>query len=198
MKDQDNPYRPPATTTGFDESTELTGKIEIFAQFVFTADHYLESLRRYRCLRPERWLWTFVRVGCAILGASFAVLFLGFGIALGGALPIGLGVGLIPVSAFLFFSHKLVERGERQKFCNSPNCDRVVSLHFSSDAMYWLSETSQATIKWNEFSRAVFFRDGVLLFQGPNVVHWVPDDLFTHGEAFSLRQFISTKVDTRR
>jgi hypothetical protein len=43
----------------------------------------------------------------------------------------------------------------------------------------------------------VIFNDGVLIFQGPKMVHWVPDSTLEHNDdAAKLRNLVKSKLAT--
>ena len=153
-----------------------TGHGSVFARgmsliqyrFKFTDEFLLTASLRYR-----RQLWW--RRPFHALKGTLAIVILGLGVlcaafgsrwtlvafaAFAGALTLGW-----PIDAWVI----------RRRFRKSPyrNDDIVFSL--SEDGAHITGRDSEVRMGWSSFTKVRRFKDGVLLFQGPQFFNWLPD-----------------------
>ncbi len=154
----------------------MKSRIYITSRFVFTPQHLVDTLTRYRLQHRGRWLWRWFR-----WVAAFIFVLVAF---------IGLFVPQYIASAFmmalaiiLFFLHKIDDYLATRSFRNSPHCDALQVIHLSDDGFRAESEIEQVIPKWTAFSRAVIFNDGVLhflaisllsKFNSVSTIEWTP------------------------
>jgi hypothetical protein len=137
-------------------------------RFRFSEDHLLTSLLRFR---QQVW-WRKPFIGLKwILGLTFAiplVIFVYKGIpALAGIFGAIVGALLLgwPIDAWIV----------RRRFRKSPFHDDEIVFSISERGSHVVGRNSETLVGWANFTKARRFKDGLLLFQGPNVVNWLPD-----------------------
>jgi hypothetical protein len=137
-------------------------------RFTFSEEFLITANLRYR--RQLAWrkpfyglkgLLTFILIG---LGALLAIaaeawLFIPFA-AIAGSLLLGW-----PIDSWLL----------RQRFRKSPYYNDDISLSLTEEGLHGIGRTSEMRLGWALFTKARRFNDGLLLFQGPHVFHWLPD-----------------------
>lgn len=133
----------------------------------FSEDHFLLSLLRYQqqvwWLRPFfefKWLLVFLfgvpMVFFAYKGVPvLAAVFMG-GIALSMSWPI---------HAWII----------RRRFRKSPFHNEEIEFSLSASGTHAFSGNSEVRNSWAIYTGARRFKDGLMLFQGPNVFNWLPD-----------------------
>ena len=144
-------------------------------------DYYVTAYARYRRqLWWYRWLW---RAKVLAWIGLVALIYLAFIYSFKGARadspPIGLLLCLL-LGAGLIFSAPLcraVCSRRRIRKIATLNDDWVIRL--SDDGMSSSSKRSEGRLDWSGFSRARRLADGLLLFQGPHLFHWLPDSART-------------------
>lgn len=185
-----NPYNPPspASETSGGESPGCFNAVN--ASFVFSPEHLVETLTRYRSQHLGRRIWRWVRYFAAFI--FLVVAFVGLFIPQYGA-----SAFMLALAVFMFFPHKIDDFLARRNFRKSPHCSTHQTLRFSDEGLRSSSEVHESTLKWSAFSRAVIFNDGVLIFQGPKMVHWIPDtSLERFDDAATLRNLVKSKLTT--
>jgi hypothetical protein len=61
-----------------------------------------------------------------------------------------------------------------RSFRQSPFCNELVRIEFDDRGFHGRGEIGNVDLAWVVFIKVVHFRDGFLLFQGSNVVNWIP------------------------
>lgn len=184
-----NPYDPPLQAS---ITADAGNRDTLTARFVFSSDHLIETLTRYRSQRFGRWIWNWLRYAAAFvfLVVAVAALFVP---------QYGASVFMLTSAVFMFFPHKIDDFLAKRNFRKSPHHNTQQMIQLSDDGLYSKSEVQESTLKWTAFSRAVIFHDGVLIFQGPKMVHWLPDRVFEHErDAIDLRKLVESKLDHKR
>lgn len=187
-----NPYEPPtpASTTKEDAAAGDSGALT--ARVLFTSEHLIETLTRYRSQHLGRRIWKWFRYAAALVFLIVAVI--GFFIPQYGA-----SVFMLALAIFMFFPHKIDDFLAQRNFRKSPHYNTQQMILLSDGGLYSKSEVQESTLKWTAFSRAVIFRDGVLMFQGPKTVHWLPDRAFERErDALDLRKLVESKLPTNQ
>ena len=82
------------------------------------------------------------------------------------------------------------------KYCNrkSPHVSENVEITLSEKGFHAVSSKSETKAKWSIFTKAVAFRDGFLLFQGPRLFNWLPSDKITEGNIENLIDLIKANI----
>jgi hypothetical protein len=145
-------------------------------RFTFSEDYLIAANLRYRQqVAGRRWFFTlkwFLGAVLLALGALCAVfaarwLFVAFG-AIAGSLLLGW-----PIDKWLM----------KRRLRKSPVWNDNVAFTFSGEGVYVTTRDSESKIAWSGFTKARRFRDGLLLFQGPQFYNWLPDAAATTPEA---------------
>ncbi|WP_197138574.1 YcxB family protein [Crateriforma conspicua] len=185
-----NPYDPPLpASTDTDGESPHAGNA-VTATFVFSPEHLIETLTRYRSQHLGRRIWRWVRYAAALVFLLVTVvgLFIPQYVA---------SIFMLALAVFMFFPHKVDDFLARRNFHKSPHCNTLQTVRFTDEGLHSSSENQDSTLKWTAFSRAVVFNDGVLIFQGPKMVHWFPDNILDRkGDAESLRNLVESNLTT--
>lgn len=164
-----NPYDPTPAKRQVGEQPTLDAPGNIVCRLVFTPDHMIETLSRYRSQYLGRQVGVAIRYTCAsILMAAALFAFLYLQNYRAGAL-------MLAFACFLFVSHMIDNFLARRRLHKSPHCNSHATIMISESGLRFDSDIEESNLKWTAFSRAVVFGDGVLLFQGPAMLHWIPD-----------------------
>jgi hypothetical protein len=76
----------------------------------------------------------------------------------------------------------------------SPHLNEDVEITLSENEFKAVSPKSEIKAKWSIFTKAVAFRDGFLLFQGPRLFNWLPSNRISEGNINKLIDLIRTKI----
>lgn len=137
--------------------------------FKYTNNHLITSMERYR---QQLWWrrpfivyrWPIVITCLVSLPVSFhfhlKIVFILTGAALG-ALLLGW-----PIDKW----------NTKHRFKKSPYYNDELVITLSDDGFQAKGTNNEVKLNWNAFTKAVRFSDGVMLFQGPHVFNWLPDD----------------------
>lgn len=89
------------------------------------------------------------------------------------------------IAGMLFLTWPIDAYFLRRRFRKSPFYNDEVSLTFSEEGLHAVGKASEVRGKWPIFTKARRFGDGLLLFQGPQVFHWLPDSAATTPDAIA-------------
>jgi len=187
-----NPYDSPRADSQHGTIFDTGSVGTIASRFVFTPEHLVDTLERFRSQHPARQWWRWFRYFAALIFVLVALA--------------GLFVPQHWVSAFMaalaifmFFPHKIDDYLATRNFRKSPHCNAEQAIYLSDDGFRAESEIEQTTIKWSAFTNAVIFDDGVLLYRGPKLVNWIPDATLGGDDAApKIRQLLAGKLPTRQ
>jgi hypothetical protein len=155
----------------------------------------IEALDRYRSVRYGGRIWS---VGWVIGVAAFAFSALG-AIWLGnyaGAVFLGAFTGLLAVA------QRVDNWWAKRAFRSTPHLDEELTLEFSGDGYHAWSVLQDTRLQWSIFTKVIHFEDGVLIFQGPTIFHWIPFSAIAEGSqmedlALLLRSRITDHEERR-
>ncbi|RTZ59256.1 MAG: hypothetical protein DSZ32_05560 [Gammaproteobacteria bacterium] len=142
--------------------------MEAIYKIQYTEKHLLTSIRRYREQVP--WRRPFIKYRWPLVALFFFALVLGIGynrfvviVASGflGSLLIGW-----PIDAMI----------AKNRFKKSPYCHDKIKITLTDRGMEASGTNSQISVDWPMFTKARRFDDGFLLFQGPHLFNWLPDE----------------------
>ena len=137
-------------------------------RFTFSEEYLIEANLRFRRQLPWRRPFYGLKGVLAFillaLGAFVAVaakwwLLVPFG-AFAGALFLGW-----PIDAWLL----------RRRFRKSPYYNDEIALAISDEGIHGSGRSSETRLNWSIITKARRFSDRLLLFQGPQVFHWLPN-----------------------
>lgn len=63
----------------------------------------------------------------------------------------------------------------KRRLRKSPFHNNDLSFRLSPEEIHITGNNEDARLKWSAFSKARRFRDGLLLYQGPQFFNWLPD-----------------------
>jgi hypothetical protein len=64
----------------------------------------------------------------------------------------------------------------RHQFRKSPYCGSDVTIQMDNDGFRASQDQGNVDLRWNAFTKARRLKNGILLFQGPHVYNWLPDN----------------------
>jgi hypothetical protein len=137
-------------------------------RFTFSEEFLLTANLRYRrqlwWQRPFygfKWLLVLILIGLGVICAVFGTvsLFIPFG-AIAGGLFLGW-----PLDSWLL----------RRGFRKSPFHNDEITITLTDDGVHAVGKSSETRVGWASFTKARRFKDGLLLFQGPQLFNWLPD-----------------------
>ena len=76
----------------------------------------------------------------------------------------------------------------------SPHVNENVEITLSEKGFHAVSSKSETKAKWSIFTKAVAFRDGFLLFQGPRLFNWLPSNKISEGNIENLIGLIKANI----
>ena len=145
-------------------------------------DYYVTAYERYRRqLWWYRWLRAAVVLGWFALATWFALVTL-ISFSKGAPtdwLSIGLFVFVLFGVAALIFCAPLSRVFLRRRIRKIPTLNDDCVIRLSDDGMSSSSKRGEGRLDWSGFSGAQRFADGLLLFRGPHMFHWLPDSACT-------------------
>ena len=148
-------------------------------------EHYLETLNRFRQHSSGAKVRAWVRYILAVLMIVFMLYVLSIS-------RYYLAIPLAVVSLTLLFGQVITNRSVKRAFRTTPYCDTKQVLRFDEIGVQTKTDFESTEATWHAFTKAIFFEDGILLFRGENMVHWIPDSSLeaTNG-ARRLRELIA-------
>lgn len=193
-----NPYNPPLPASDASENAVSDVIGAVTTTVVLTPEHYVEALKRCRSQHFGRRIWRWVRYAVALVFLLVALGGLAAPQSHMSASKLGLAGFMLALAFFMFFPHKIDDFFARRSFLKSPHCNIRQTMRFTDHGLYSSSEVQEGTLKWTAFSRAVIFKDGILIFQGPKLAHWIPDSgLEDSADSAKLRSLVKSKLETR-
>ncbi|MCB1824032.1 MAG: YcxB family protein [Candidatus Competibacteraceae bacterium] len=146
--------------------------MEATYKFRFSEDHLLAAMCKYREQIWWRRPFTKHRWSLAALAAIGLACCIYFGSVIGsGAFGGVIGATVLgwPIDAWII----------RRRFRKSPYHDDEVSITLSNEGFRAIGKTTNLEVQWSTYTKAWRFRDGLLLFQGPHLFNWLPDETAT-------------------
>ncbi|MEZ6100936.1 MAG: YcxB family protein [Pirellulaceae bacterium] len=156
-------YDPPSASPG--RTLENDGLAT--ARIAYTGDYLIEALIRYRAQRNGRIAWIVLRTIAILSFACFTVLAISQRHYL-------FGVFLAAFTVLLIVGQRIDNWRIKRALASSPHLNEELTLHLSDTDFHVWSAMQDTRLSWSLFSRAVYFDDGVLILQGPNLFHWIP------------------------
>jgi len=137
-------------------------------RFTFSEEFLIEANLRYRRQLPWR------RPFYGLKGVlAFILLALGAFVAVAAKWWL-----LVPFAAFagaLFLGWPIDAWFLRRRFRKSPYHNDEIALTISDEGVHGVGRSSETRLNWSLITKARRFSDGLLLFQGPQVFHWLPN-----------------------
>jgi hypothetical protein len=137
-------------------------------RFRFSEDHLLTSILRYR--QQVWWRRPFYGlkwVLAVLLGVLVAIC-----VANGLPIPAGIFGGFLGI---LLIGWPIDSWIARRRFRKSPYHNDELTFYLSKDGVHIVGRDHEVRIGWSTYTKARRFKDGLLLFQGPQMFNWLPD-----------------------
>ncbi len=185
-----NPYETPRSSLPITEHADVSTVGIVTARILFTPEHIIETLERYY----QQLSW--IRL-CRKLIFVASIVFLLFAV-----LTLFKQSYIVATVMFIFavclsFTHKIDEYLARRNFRRSPYYNTQQTIKLSVEGYQAVSELGDVFLKWSAFTSAVIHQDGVLIYQGPKMVHWIPDSALENAaDRLAIRQLLSAKLPT--
>jgi len=160
-------------------------------RFKYDEEFRVTSLRRYRRQHRARHLLAVVKALAALLLLALAA----FGLAHG--MP-WLTVFFVCVVILLFSGHLIDLWIFKRRLRRSPFRNEEVVITLAEEGVHGVSQKSDATLSWSAFTKACRFRDGFLLFQGPESFSWLPTPNLAKESQDELESLIRDKIKKYR
>lgn len=183
-----NPYQPPDDHSVESRPAPAYVDQTVKGKFNFTDDHLVESLRRLRSQsRWRKFWWWFRFLPLSLFVPIFVILLL--------SLHIIFAVVMLVFSLLCLFPHGIDEFRARRQLRKSPQFNAKFEYELSDAGFRAESEFEKVDFSWSLFSLAVIFPDGVLLYRGTKVIHWIPDaSLESTSDIPRIRELVAAKL----
>jgi hypothetical protein len=158
-------------------------------QIDVTDAYLLEGLARLRRSRRLRWLELLFLVFGAASIALVAVTSMMHG-------EWGLAIPAIPPAIFLLFFPPIADWIRRRRTLQSPYRGEWLNVLIEADGVRTESPSHRRKQLWAGYTRAVMLSDGILLYQAPGVVQWLPDDAIKSGSRELAESMIASHLST--
>jgi hypothetical protein len=137
-------------------------------RFTFSEEFLIEANLRYRRQLPWR------RPFYGLKGVlAFILLALGAFVSVAAKWWL-----LVPFAAFagaLLLGWPIDAWFLRRRFRKSPYHNDEIALTISDEGIHGVGRSSETRLNWSLITKARRFSDGLLLLQGPQVFHWLPN-----------------------
>jgi hypothetical protein len=100
------------------------------------------------------------------------------------------------VIILMLYGHKIDNFIIKYRNRKSPHINEYVEITLSENGFQAVSSKSETKAKWSIFTKAVAFRDGFMLFQGPRLYNWLPSNKISEGNIEKLIDLIRTNIQT--
>jgi hypothetical protein len=152
-------------------------------QYTLSEDFVADSNLRY--LRQHAWRKHFLGIKGVL-----ALILLVLGAVVAAVAKSWLLIPLATIAGTVFPGFAIDAWIEQRQFRKSPHYNDEISITLSDEGLNVTGRTSETRFAWSTFTKARRFSDGLLLFQGPQLMNWLPDsgaaDSASVGEAEHL------------
>lgn len=109
------------------------------------------------------------------------------------------GLVLATLGVLFFLIRPVLEWFTARSFKKSPFYDEEIQIEITDDGYHATSPRQDVMLKWSAFTKVDHFRDGFLLYQGPQVCNWLPlSSLHDPSEAKALEELLRAKIPRYR
>lgn len=144
-------------------------------RFCFNADTLIEGLRHWRKLQTPTWALWMSRLFLVFIAMILTA------VTINSRAP-WLALVVVFGCGYLLFLPRISDHRTRVQFRSSPYCNENITVVLSDEGFHATGEISRTSLTWQAYTRAVRFRDGFLLLQGPGVFNWLPDAALAEGK----------------
>lgn len=94
----------------------------------------------------------------------------------------------------LFFSRRIDYWIMKRRLKKSPFNNSRLQVSLTQEGFHAISDKSDVSLKWSAFTRAVRFRDGFLLLQGPSAFNWLPQSAMIEGSVEEVDRLLKEQT----
>ncbi len=156
-------------------------------QYTFDESFLIETFRRYR---QSRSLARFTKTLKILLGVCLLVLIIVSTLLMFYIAAIVLALFFTMLLLAVRIDDWLLTR----RFRKSPYYGDCIQIDLSADGMFSEGTKSSGKVTWTVFTKARRFADGFLLFQGPQVLNWLPIKSITAGTPKQVDELIRANI----
>ena len=162
------------------------------ANIEYTPDFVVAAWRQYRRQHRSRHVGLVIKLMALAVLSPLTLWMFWYGHVL-------VGLCLAAVSVFAFFTHRVDCWRVRRSAGKSPHCDEHCTIELTDAGLHSRSSKAETKLQWSAFTKVVHFTDGFMLFQGPQLFHWIPlSSLNAPSEAVELETLLRSKVQEHR
>lgn len=157
-------------------------------KFKFDDQFLLDGFKRYRRQHVVRNSWLYSKI---LLSLVFSILAL-VSLYQGDYILVFI---LAVVTILMLQGHKIDYLLIKHRGHKSPHINDHVEITLSENGFQAFSPKTETKAEWSIFTKAVAFRDGFLLFQGPKIYNWLPLNKISEGSAEKLIDLIKNNIE---
>jgi len=201
MNQPTNPYEVPksvASETEPQQPISIDTNQTVVARFVFSADHFVVSMKRYRQQAPYRTVWKWIRwvaASCMVAVAVMAILTFLF--ISGEPISLLLPALLVLLAWVAYYPEPLNNASARRRVKKSPHLDLDQEFRVSPEGIYMKSRLGESRFLWSAFHAASIMEDGIIIFHSAKLFYWIPDHSLTTSDGPKvIRQLCKENLKT--
>lgn len=156
--------------------------------FLFDEDFLVAAFRQYRKQRPSRHLLVTIKGIGLLLTVGVAALCINHG-------KWEAALIFTAFALLILVGSRIDDWLIRRRFRKSPYQNEDMMITLSEKGFHAIGSKSNSALDWSAFTKARYFSNGVLLFQGPGVFNWLPDMALTGSSPESTRELVASHVD---
>ena len=155
--------------------------------FRFDEKFLIDGFKKYRRQHAVRNTWFVLKIILSILFVILAIISAYHG-------DYKLIFFFAAVIIIMLFGHEIDYLLIKYRSRKSPHVNEDVEITLNENGFQAVSSKSETKSKWSIFTKAVAFRDGFLLFQGPRLFNWLPLNKISEGNIEKLIDLIKTNI----
>lgn len=156
--------------------------------FKFDEQFLIDGFKKYRQQHAIRNTWFVLKIILSILFVVLAITSAYHG-------DYKLIFFFAAVIIIMLYGHKIDYFVIKYRCRKSPHVNEYVEISLNENGLQAVSSKSETKAKWSIFTKAVVFRDGFLLFQGPGLFTWLPLNKISEGTVGELSGLIKDNIN---
>jgi hypothetical protein len=109
-----------------------------------------------------------------------------------------LGLFFAALVLLMFNGHLLDFWMVKRRFRKSPYWKDSIISKLTAEGLHTVGRNTESKLGWAVITKACSFGDGLLLFQGPGVFNWLPDDALVDGNRAEVEDLVQSHVKDHR
>lgn len=155
--------------------------------FKFDNQFVVDSFNKYRRQHAIRNTWFIIKIILTFVFMILSIISIYHG-------DYKLVYFFAAVIILMIYGHKIDYFIIKYQNRKSPYLNEHVEIYLSENGFHAVSSKSETKAKWSIFTKAVVFRDGFLLFQGPRLFNWLPLKNISEGSVDKLSDLIKNNI----